>query len=113
MRAQLEHTHRPGVAAETHPLFAPPLAPAPALRPATAGAAEPARLDRDVGLGLLFRFIFATSVMVAVVVLAQAVGQMWILVPAMAVHFSVTFYVLHGIFRLVNDGYESDVPDAH
>jgi hypothetical protein len=62
-----------------------------------------AAVDSDRGLGLLFRFLIATSIVVAAVVLAVAVDQMWILVPAMAVHLSVTFVVLKGIFNLLKD----------
>jgi hypothetical protein len=92
-----------------------PLAPP---RPARAAAVSETGFDRshaerDVGLGLLFRFLLATSVVVAVVMLVEAVGQDWILVPAMAIHLALAYWVLHGIFLLLEDGYESDVPDAH
>ena len=60
-------------------------------------------LDSDRGLGLLFRFLIATSIAVAAFMLAVAVGEMWILVPVMAVHLSVTFLVLKGIFNLLKD----------
>jgi hypothetical protein len=68
--------------------------------------------DRDEGLGLLFRMLLATSVVVAVVMLVEAVGQDWILVPAMAIHLVLAYAVLHGIFLLLKEGYESDAPDA-
>jgi hypothetical protein len=64
---------------------------------------HPASADSDRGLGVLFRFVIATSIAVAVVMLAVAVDRMWILVPAMAVHLSVTFVVLKGIFNLLKD----------
>jgi hypothetical protein len=64
--------------------------------------------DRDPGLGLLFRLLLATSVVVAVVMLVEAVGQDWILVPAMAIHLALTYAVLHGIFLLLKDGYETN-----
>jgi hypothetical protein len=35
--------------------------------------------------------------------LAVAVDAMWILVPVMAVHLLVTFFVLKGIFNLLRD----------
>jgi hypothetical protein len=60
-------------------------------------------LDSDRGLGLLFRFVIATSIAVAAFMLAVVVGQMWILVPVMAVHLSVTSLVLKGIFNLLKD----------
>jgi len=59
--------------------------------------------DSDRGLGVLFRFLLATAIAVAAVMLAVAVNQMWILVPAMAIHLSVTFVVLKGIFNLLKD----------
>ena len=68
--------------------------------------------DRDAGLGLLFRLLIATSVVVAVVMLVEAVGQDWILVPAMAIHLAVTYVVLHGIFLLVGDGPDDDIPES-
>ena len=65
---------------------------------------EPATaVDADRGLGLLFRFLIATSIAVAAVMLAVAVDQMWILVPVMAVHLSVTLVVLMGVFKLLKD----------
>ena len=116
MSAQLEQAHRPGIAAQPRPSPTPPLQSAPPPRPAQAVEAEPAsdpsRVDRDAGLGLLSRFLIATSVMVAVVMLVEAVGHDWILVPAMAIHLALTYVVLHGIFLLVGDGYESDAPGA-
>ena len=66
-------------------------------------AVAPAPLDSDRGLGLLFRFLIATSIAVAAFMLAVAVDEMWILVPVMAVHLSVTFFVLKGIFNLLED----------
>jgi hypothetical protein len=69
--------------------------PAPAVRQAA--------LDSDRGLGLLFRFLIATSLAVAAFMLAVVVDQMWILVPVMTVHLSVTFLVLKGIFNLLKD----------
>jgi hypothetical protein len=59
--------------------------------------------DADRGLGLLFRFLIATSIVVAAVMLAVAVDKMWILVPAMAVHLSVTLVLLKGLFNLLKD----------
>jgi hypothetical protein len=68
-----------------------------------APAATPASRDSDRGLGLLFRFLIATSLAVAAFMLAVEVDEMWILVPVMAVHLSVTFVVLKGIFNLLKD----------
>jgi hypothetical protein len=66
-------------------------------------AAIPPRFESDRGLGLLFRFLIATSIAVAAFMLAVEVDEMWILVPVMAVHLSVTFVVLKGIFNLLKD----------
>src|SRR3954451_17294386 len=107
MSAQLQQSHRPVAAAQPQRLVPPALAP-----PRPAPAAVGSHAERDVGLGLLFRFLIASLLVVGVVVLVDAVGQDWILVPAMAVHLALTYLVLHGIFLLVKDGYESDVPDA-
>jgi hypothetical protein len=115
MSAQLQQSHRPVTAAPPHRLLTPPLAPQPS-RPAAAGLGAQglsrSHADRDEGLGLLFRMLLATSVVVAVVMLVEAVGQDWILVPAMAIHLALAYAVLHGIFLLLKDGYESDGPDA-
>jgi hypothetical protein len=61
-------------------------------------------LDRDRGLVLLGWFLFATVVMVGVVLVAGAVGEMWILVPGIGIHLLMTFFVLHAIVRLMSDG---------
>jgi ABC-type Mn2+/Zn2+ transport system permease subunit len=98
MSAQLQQSYRPAITARPHPL--------------PTSSFDRSHAERDAGLGLLFRFLLATSVVVAVVMLVQAVGRDWILVPAMAIHLALTYLVLHGIFLLLRDGYESDVPDA-
>jgi hypothetical protein len=116
MSAQLQQSHLPVAAAQPRRLVTPALAPPRPSRPATAAAGETgfsgSHAERDVGLGLLFRFLVASFLVVGVVVLVNAVGEDWILVPAMAIHLALTYVVLHGIFLLVKDGYESDVPDA-
>ena len=61
-------------------------------------------LDRDRGLALLGWFVTATVVMVGVVLVTGAVGQMWILVPGIGLHLLMTFFVLHAIVRLMTDG---------
>lgn len=113
MSAQLQQSHRPAITARPRPS---PNPPQPS-RSATAAVGGPgfnrSYTESDVGLGLLFRFLLATSVVVAVVMLVQAVGQDWILVPAIAIHLALTYAVLHGIFLLLKDGYESDGSDAH
>ena len=58
----------------------------------------------DRGLGLLYWFVVATAIMVGTVLVASAVGKMWILVPAMVVHLSMTFFVLSAIVRLMTRG---------
>jgi hypothetical protein len=75
--------------------------PAPSFQPEPPAPA--AGVDADRGLGLLFRFLIATSIVVAAVMLAVAVDKMWILVPAMAVHLSVTLVLLKGLFNLLKD----------
>ena len=113
MSAQLQQSHRPVTPARPHRVLAPPLASPPSsLAVASEPRLSPPHADRDPGLGLLFRFLLATSVVVAVVMLVEAVGQDWILVPAMAIHLALTYTVLHGIFVLLKDGYESDASDA-
>ena len=62
------------------------------------------RLDRDRGLALLGWFVTATAVMVGVVLVASAVGHMWILVPGIGLHLLMTGFVLHAIVRLMADG---------
>ena len=86
--------------------------PAPALGP-SARAAPPASARgpttppqppaADRGLGLLYWFVVATAVMVGAIVAAGAVGEMWILIPGMAVHLLMTFLVLSAILRLMTD----------
>jgi hypothetical protein len=61
-------------------------------------------LGPDRGLGLLYWFVVATAIMVGTVLVASAVGKMWILVPAMVVHLSMTFFVLSAIVRLMARG---------
>ena len=61
-------------------------------------------LGPDRGLGLLYWFAVATAVMVGAVLVASAVGRMWILVPVMVVHLSMTFFVLSAIVRLMARG---------
>jgi hypothetical protein len=117
MSAQLEHPpastaapSRPRLALRpvtTRPGSRSPVASTDSTRRQAPGRAQ---VVRDRGLGLLFRFLLATSIVVAVVLLAAAVDKMWILFPAMAIHLAVTFVVIQGLFRLLTDGYESDVP---
>src|SRR3954463_11585525 len=112
MSAQLRQSHRPVAAAQPQRLVHPALAPPRPSRPAAAGETvfSGSHAERDVGLGLLFRFLIASFLVVGVVVLVSAVGQDWILAPALAIHLALTYAVLHGIFLLVKDGYESDGP---
>lgn len=75
-------------------------APAPA--PSTPSRPEP--LGPDRGLGLLYRFLAATAVVVAALLVVEAVGESWVLVPAMAIHLFVTYVVISAIARLMEDG---------
>jgi hypothetical protein len=93
MPAQLEKTD----AGSSGPAAAPhrPVTPSPS-------AVEP--LGPDRGLGLLYWFVIATAIMVGGFIAAGAVGKMWILVPGMAAHLSMTFLVLSAIVRLMARG---------
>src|SRR3954454_4815598 len=77
-----------------------------------AAPAAPEPLGPDRGLGLLYRFVGATALVVAVVFIVAAVGQLWILIPAMAVHLFVTYLVLDDIARLLRDGDDAEPPST-
>jgi hypothetical protein len=51
-------------------------------------------------------------VMVGDVVLATAIGHLWILVPVMGIHLLMTWAVFVAIMRLLADGAQSEVPDG-
>lgn len=57
----------------------------------------------DHGLTLLIIFTASVLLIVALVVLAGAVGRMWILAPIMAVDFAVTASVLATVANLLED----------
>ena len=57
----------------------------------------------DHGLTLLIIFTASALLVVALVVLAGAVGQMWILAPIMIVDFAVTAAVLVTVAKLLED----------
>src|SRR5689334_16639372 len=105
MSAHVAHVDRPAAAPAGHPLRAARLAP-PRADP------SPAPANRDRGMTLLYVFTGATAIMVGDVVLAAAVGQMWILVPVMAIHLLMTFAVFAVIMRLLADDGEGEVPDG-
>src|SRR3954469_22267839 len=108
MSAQLQQSHRPVAAAQPRRPATPAPAPPRPSRPAIAAVGETgsggSHAERDVGLGLLFRFLIASFLVVGVVGLVSGGGQEWILVPAMAIPRALTYAVLHGIFLLVKDG---------
>jgi len=54
--------------------------------------------------GLLFAFVIGILVMTVAVVVTNAVGQWWILIPVMFVDLAVTFGVVTSIVRLLDDG---------
>ena len=82
-----------------------PHARSAAVPPVSRGATPPPRpLGPDRGLGLLYWFVLATAVLVGVVLVTSAVGAMWILIPGMAVHLLMTFFVLRAIMRLMARG---------
>ena len=89
----IEETHQPAAAVQPHPSGATPLP------------------DSDRGLGLLFSFVGALSVMVADVLVIGAVEESWILVPGFAVLLLVTAIVFVAIMRLLADDGEG-APDA-
>ena len=53
---------------------------------------------------VLLVFVAATLIMVADVVLLEAVGQWWVLVPVMLVDFILTFIVLALVVQLLGNG---------
>jgi hypothetical protein len=57
----------------------------------------------DHGLTLLIIFTASALLVVALVVVAGAVGQMWILAPIMIVDFAVTAAVLVTVAKLLED----------
>jgi hypothetical protein len=57
----------------------------------------------DHGLMLLIIFTSSVLLVVALVVLAGAVGQMWILAPIMTVDVAVTAAVLVTVAKLLED----------
>ncbi len=69
-------------------------------------------VDRDVdrGLGLLLRFVAGIAVMVADVLVVNAVGESWILIPALAVLLVTTWVIFAAIMRLLAIGAERSVP---
>lgn len=79
---------------------------------AHADRSPPTRADSDRGLTLLYVFTGAMVVMVGDVILAGAIGHMWILVPVMGVFLLMTFGVFVVIMRLLADDGEGQVPDA-
>jgi hypothetical protein len=101
MSAQVAHATQPAAAPEARPLrAAPPMAPRPS---GSDRAASEEPRDRDRGLSLLYVFTGATVIMVGDVVLAAAIGHMWILVPVMGVHLLMTVAVFVAIMRLLAD----------
>jgi hypothetical protein len=71
------------------------------LRPPTDRRGPPPQADH--GLTLLIIFTASVLLIVALVVLAGAVGHTWILAPIMAVDFTVTAAVLVTVAKLLDD----------
>jgi hypothetical protein len=101
--------HRPR-RAPTTPRPRRPIAPrgrrdAGAIRPAddqvAARRGPPPQADR--GLTLLIVFTASALLVVALVVVAGAVGQLWVLAPIMVVDFAVTAAVLVTVAKLLED----------
>jgi hypothetical protein len=61
----------------------------------------------DHGLTLLIIFTSSALLVVVLVVLAGAVGQMWILAPIMVIDFAVTAGVLVTVAKLLEDSNSS------
>lgn len=64
----------------------------------------PTPLGPDRGLGLLYRFVGATALVVAALLVVNAVGRSWVLAPAIALHLVLTYVVIAAIARLLKDG---------
>ena len=84
----------------------PSVEPSAAVGPPVSHGVTPSipSLGPDRGLGLLYWFVFATAVMVGAFFAAGAVARMWILIPGMAVHLLMTFFVLRAIAGLMTRG---------
>src|SRR5437868_6683090 len=54
--------------------------------------------------GLLFAFVIGILLMTVAVVVANAVGRWWILIPVMFVDVAVTFGIIATVARLLFDG---------
>jgi len=115
MSAQLEHL-RPPVTARP-PQETGRAVPAPDAQPAPQAHdphdPRPAPADRDRGLGLLYSFVGAATIMVGDVVVVGAVEQSWVLIPGFAVLLAMTLIVFRGIMRLLADGGEAPPHGAH
>jgi hypothetical protein len=57
--------------------------------------------EADRGLGLLLRFLAGIAVMVADVLVVSAVGESWVLIPAVAVLLVTTWLIFTAIMRLL------------
>jgi hypothetical protein len=67
-------------------------------------ASKPRRARPPSAQGLLFAFVIGILVMTVAVVVTNAVGHPWILIPVMCVDLAVTFGVVASIVRLLYDG---------
>ena len=101
---------RPTRPATTAPRRRRPSAPQPARDAVSArapdGSSSPERRPAPVAdHGLTLRIVFTSSALliVALVVVAGAVDQMWILAPIMLVDFAVTAAVLVTVAKLLHD----------
>jgi hypothetical protein len=117
---QIAETDWPDAAVRPHALRGASLPPARAGKPETpVGPAStlpkdsrPPLPETDRGLGLLLSFAGALVVMVADVVVLNAVGRSWILIPGFAVLLLMTAIVFVVIMRLLADDGEDRPPDA-
>jgi hypothetical protein len=67
-------------------------------------ASKRPRARQPSAQGLLFAFVIGILLMTVAVVVANAVGHWWILIPVMLVDVAVTFGIIASVVRLLFDG---------
>jgi hypothetical protein len=103
LRVKPERTRRPG----GPPLHTRPSDDTDGARVVTkqrGPASKASRPRAPSAQGLLFAFVIGILVMTVAVVVTNAVGHWWILIPVMCVDLAVTFGVVASIVRLLDDG---------
>jgi hypothetical protein len=66
-------------------------------------ASKPTRARPPSAQGLLFAFVIGILLMTVAVVVVNAVGHWWILIPVMLVDVAVTFGIIASVVRLLFD----------